>query len=175
MQVVGSTQLALILPQGPYVTPQSRQQGWMLPIGLQRSDTEVAALLTAFWWPRHFDREHWSMAGEADFLQCDWSGLNFQAFLMESAYVSEVDCGLCGSSFVTRAAEGSPRPTDAVLFCLLTVFFFLILELCCGWERPCLGHSAHVQVRGFGEVLLPPALLRRVLLGFCSHCAVNSG
>lgn len=49
MQVVGSTQLALILPQGPYVTPQSRQQGWMLPIGLQRSDTEVAALLTAFW------------------------------------------------------------------------------------------------------------------------------
>lgn len=36
--------------------------------------------------------------------------------------------------------------------------FFLILKLYCGYERPCLCHSAHVQARGFGDLHLPSRL-----------------
>lgn len=67
---------------------------------------------------------------------------------MEPAYVFEVDCGLYGSSFVTEAAKGLPRPIADVLL-LPSNFFFLILKSYHVREQPCLCHSAHVQVRGF--------------------------
>lgn len=63
-------------------------------------------------------------------LQCDWSGLSFQVLLTESAYIFEVECGLYGFGFVTKAVEGPHRPTVDVLFYLWTFFLIFKTLLC---------------------------------------------